>query len=454
MKSSSIAILAAGAVGLAAVAGLVITKRGEKPEQAAGKLFPNLAGKINDAARVEILKGGQQTTLVKDAQGAWSVESNGGYPAEFETIKSLIVGLSKSEIQEEKTSNPENYARIGVEDPKPAASKAAEPGKDAPPTPEAPGSTEVTLKDSGGQTLAAVILGNTPPAAGMGGEAARFARRAGEKQSYLVKPAPSAEPGIMTWVNREVMKIDGVRIQTVRIHSEKPLETPAAPTTDPNVEPPSTLAAPALPQDVLIERSAPTAQDALGKLEFKNLPTGREVKNAGQDGQIATAIAYLDMEDVAPAAKVADAPVVTTAEYRTKDGLAITLTTREKDGKTWGTIQASAFAVLPPAKAEEKPADAAPAKDGEKKDEAKPAEAQAGPAVPVIDPKIEDEAKKLNEKLGKWAFAIPSWKAGLFKSNWKELLKDPAQPSKPAGPTPEGMPLPMPPQSPPGGGPG
>lgn len=428
MKSSSIAILTAGALGLAAVAGLVISKRSDKPDPSAGKLFPNLSARVNDAARVEILKGGQQTVLVKGGEGAWSVESKGGYPAEFESVKALIVGLSKSEIIEEKTSNAESYTRIGVEDPKPAAPT----GQPALATPETMGSTQVTVKDSGGEALASVILGNAPAASGLSAEQARFARRTGEKASYLVKPAPAAEPGVMSWVNREVMKLDGVRIQSVRVHSAKPLEI-ALP-VDTNGDQPSTLAAPALPQDVLIERGAPTAQDGLGKLEFKNMPPGRELKTPGQDGQIATAIAYLDMEDVAPAASINDAPVLTTSEFRTKDGLSVVVTTREKDGKTWGTIQASAFAVLPPPKGEEKPADKPEApKDGEKKGEAKPAEATAGPAVPVVDPKIEDEAKKLNDKLGKWAFAIPSWKAGLFKSNWKELLKEP-EPAAAPGP--------------------
>lgn len=446
MNSSSIAILAAGALGLAAVAGLVLSKRGDKPEQAAAKLFPSLSAKVNDAARVEILRGGQQTVLVKSADGAWSVESKGGYPAEFENVKTLIVGLSKSEIIEEKTSNPESYSRIGVEDPKaPAAKPADAPAGDVP-TPESQGSTLVSLKDSGGQTLASVILGNTPAASGFSTEQAKFARRAGEKQSYLIKPAPAAEAGVMSWVNREVMKIDGVRIQSVRVHNAKPLEI-APPSGDPNAEQPSTLAAPALPQDVLIERGVPTAQDALGKLEFKNMPPGRELKTPGQDGQIATAIAYLDMEDVALATAVSEPPVLTTAEFRTKDGLSVVVTTREKDGKTWGTIQASAFAVLPPPKAEEKSVEKlaekpeAP-KEGAKKDEAKPADATAGPAVPIVDPKIDDEAKKLNDKLGKWAFAIPSWKAGLFKSNWKELLKEPTPPAAAPGPVAPETPMP------------
>jgi len=205
---------------------------------------------------------------------------------------------------------------------------------------------------------------------------------------------------------------------------------------------PPTLAAPALPQDVLIERGAPSEQDALGKLEFKNTPPGRELKSPGQDGQIATAISYLDMEDVTLASDVADVPVLTTAEYRTKDGLLLVVTTREKDGKTWGTIQASAFAVLPPAKPAEKVDDTKP---GEKKEESGPAEAAAGPAVPVVDPKIEEEAKKLNDKHGKWAYAIPSWKAGFLKSNWKDLLKEPTPAPQPAGPV-----APMPEEKAPG----
>lgn len=417
MKSSSIAVLAAGALALAAVAGLVMSRRGEAPALAAGKLFPALSARINEAARVEILRGGEQTVLAKAADGAWSVESKGGYPAEFENIKTLIVGLSKSEILEEKTANPENYSRIGVEDPKPST---------APVTPEALGSTQVTLKDAGGQTLASVILGNTPPASGgFSVEQAKFARRVGEKQSFLIKPAPNAEPGIMTWVNREVLKIDGTRIQSVKVSTTKPLEAPPA------SDAPS-LAPPPLPQDVLIERAQGSANDPLGKFEFKNMPAGRELKSTGQEGQIASALAYVDMEDVALAADIASAPIIATAEYRTKDGLAVVLTTREKDGKTWGTIQASAFAVLPPPRAEEKPTDAP--LDAEKKGDSKAGEASAGPAVPVVDPRIEDEAKGLNDKLGRWAFAIPAWKAGSFKSSWKELLKEPAPATEAPGP--------------------
>jgi hypothetical protein len=229
----------------------------------------------------------------------------------------------------------------------------------------------------------------------------------------------------MNWVNREILKIDGARIQSVKVSTAKPLEAP------PVSDAPS-LAPPPLPQEVVIERAQGTPADPLGKFEFKNIPPGRELKSVGQEGQIASALAYVDMEDVAPAEQVASEPMLTTAEYRTRDGLAVVLTTREKDGKTWGTFRATAFAVLPPPKSPE-PATGA-SNNEEKKGDDKPEEVATGPAVPVVDPKIEEEAKRLNDKLGKWAFAIPTWKANSFKSNWKDLLKELPAPAEAPGP--------------------
>ena len=96
------------------------------------------------------------------------------------------------------------------------------------------------------------------------------------------------------------------------------------------------------------------------------------------------ALEALDLEDVVPAAKL---PVpdksVTTASYTTFDGLTVTVKLFQHDNKSWV------------------------------------AAATAGSG------KAADEAKKLDARLSRWVYAIPTYKAKMIETKLGDLLEAP-----------------------------
>jgi hypothetical protein len=405
------------------------------------KLFSDLDSKINDVASIEIKKGKDTLALAKSEGNSWVLQSRAGYPAEFEKVKGLVVGLSKAAIIEPKTSSPALYAKIGVEDPEKATGK-----DDA-------GPALITLKDSGGKTIASVIVGNRSGAPGNPMEAPRgeqgtFVRRTGEAQSFLVKDLPPADTGILSWLKTEILRVEGARMQSATITSPgesapKPPEGTQAGSPD---APPSFAAA---GTEVVEMEKGPAGADYV----LKNPPAGRETK-PGALSSIATALSYVAMDDVAKADTIftGDLSQAVTADFKTSDGLHITAKVIDKDGKTWAMFAADCFPVLPTPKSEEAKDPAAPtpptppgptpAPADASKPEEKKAE-ESGPPVPTKDPKVVTEAEDLNKRLGGWAFAIPSFKAQQLKTRMKDVLKELAAPAAP--PMPGGQPG-MPPE--------
>ena len=110
-------LLAAVVVVVIAIALLVPrqTVRQETPH--AGLLLPDLATAVNEVNRLEIISAGNQpvATLEKGDQ-AWTVNELSGYPADWNTVRGVLAGLSEARVVEPKTDNPDFYPRLGVED--------------------------------------------------------------------------------------------------------------------------------------------------------------------------------------------------------------------------------------------------------------------------------------------------------------------------------------------------
>ena len=79
------------------------------------KVFPDLADKINDIAIIRV-KNASGETIVKKSDKGWGLESRGGYPVEFEKVKEALMSLADLSALETKTSKPDMYTRLGVED--------------------------------------------------------------------------------------------------------------------------------------------------------------------------------------------------------------------------------------------------------------------------------------------------------------------------------------------------
>jgi hypothetical protein len=175
-----------------------------------GKLLPDL--KIAELAQVDLRDAKNHVTLSRK-QDHWVVQERDGYPADFKAISDLVIKLADVKIVQADTVGESLLPRVEL----------VEPGKG-----EGAG-TLVELKDSGGKTLAAVVLGkvvlkkdpgNPLPSAQNGVPAARYVRVLGGTDQVVVVSDPlsaaEAQPG--RWLDKDLAKIE--RIKTLTVENE------------------------------------------------------------------------------------------------------------------------------------------------------------------------------------------------------------------------------------------
>ncbi len=277
MNRRRFSLLLAALAALAVLAGIALY--GERPGSRDSPLLqPGLKAQLNDIGRIVITGKGNATiaTLEKGA-GIWTVAERNNYSADVARIRKNLLALADARIVEEKTSNPEFYDRLGVQDP---ASDTA---------------SGVQLALTGGKTPVTVIVGQSPP----GTPDFTYVRRAGEAKSWLVAAQFDLAKTSGEWLDRLVTDIPAARIQSVTI-------------THPGGE------------ALRISHTGEQKTDGLTEFQVEDLPPGRQLSYAGVANGVAAGLAELQLEDVTTREVLGDnpgKPVV--ARFVTTDGLVV-----------------------------------------------------------------------------------------------------------------------------------
>jgi hypothetical protein len=328
------------------------------------KLMPTLADSIGKVAAVEIRQGDDAVVLER-ADGAWKLKSRGGYPVDAAKVRTLLVGLGQAELTVPKTSRPDKYAALELENP---AEKGAK-------------SHLIRVLDASGNAIAEAVLGKKR-VEGYGTDKAggTYVRRPGNPQTWLSNVDLDAPLAAKDWVKTAVLALESDKISRIGI------EVPGEPAL--RIE----RAAPAAPKDAKADSKA-DAKDAKapaaaaptvtpGKLAFVGLPgEGKKLKDASAPEAIARAVSSIDLEDVRQlAAPPTDG--VSLVKVETADGLAATLRLRKDGDAQWLSVTAAGG-------------------DGDAR-------------------KAADE---INAHTQGWEFKIPSYKADLILKKRADLLE-------------------------------
>ena len=168
------------------------SRRDSGEPRAEGALFlPQLTSALGTVSEIDLQKGAAEPAVtLHHAGGQWSVAQRGDYPADAAKIHKLLLSLADAKIVEEKTSNPANFAAIGVDDP-------AKPGA---------AGTQITLTTKDGKR--SVIIGK-PIGEG------NFARRGGEDRTFTVEPGIAADVEPKTWIDARLLDVPVAQIQSV-----------------------------------------------------------------------------------------------------------------------------------------------------------------------------------------------------------------------------------------------
>jgi len=137
----------------------------QKTTSASSALVPGLDENMNNISKFSVKKSGDTilSSISKSDKG-WVVDNRAGYEANVKTIRAVFNALAEAKLVEAKTSNPDNYTRLGVED---LTEEKAQ---------------GVLLTVEGLSKPVDVIFGND----GSSGKNTQYVRNLGEEQSWLI----------------------------------------------------------------------------------------------------------------------------------------------------------------------------------------------------------------------------------------------------------------------------
>lgn len=251
--------------------------------------LPELAAVVNDVSMLRVTsEGGSGVVTLERREGGWVVQESHEYPADWGVLRPLLADLSQAEVVEEKTSNPEYYDRLGVEDP------------------TAEGADSKLVEFPGRDVVPAVIVGNSAQ-----GREGQYLRRQGEARSVLVDREIRLPLDRSGWLDRDIVDIpeDDVVAVTIRHGDGEVIE---------------------------IQRSSTEVTD----FTLNDIPEGRKTRSAWTINQMASALSALQLDGVAPVDEVSWAGAIA-LEVSTEDGLQVKAQLAEDEEHRWIRLEAN-----------------------------------------------------------------------------------------------------------------
>lgn len=301
MTKRSLAIFSAITAVLVVLA--LVTYRGGGPSGApepGALFFPDLSGQLDQVQEVRVTHQGE-TFSIRRAENGWIVPGKHDYPANEETVVQTLRALAELREFEPKTSNPERFGELQVDNPEGEAE-----------------SRLVALLDGDGDVLAQMIIGKANTTNAILGRELVYVRRPGEEQSWLAVGNPNVPSDEGDWAQRRIMDVDAERMRRYVLTRADGDE---------------------------VRVSRPNHREVTG-WRIENLPAGREQKTASVVAGPSSAVDNLNFRDVRPASEVNfDANPAGTVELRTFDGVVVNATlAREGEGEdatVWVRFEAS-----------------------------------------------------------------------------------------------------------------
>jgi len=349
-------------VTIAVVIAAVAVNRQRAPTTTLEKqhLFPALAEKVNDVHSLELSRHNEKLLITRRG-GQWHIQQADGYPADFSRIRETVIAVADLLVLSEKTSNPELYERLGVEDP---AREDAD-------------SVLLTLLDASEAPLVSLIVGRQRRSKSPQDTPGLYVRLPGESTTLLVEGRIDASVQVKDWFDRDLFSIDGDRVKNIHI-----------------VHPDG--------ESLRLQRV-----EKAGDLVLTDIPENMEMQSSVVVSRMGTLLEDVFVDDVVKAEKAADG-AQTIATVQTFDGRVATINSATLGGTGYSRFHFSA-AETPSA-----------GDDGNGEDDAGAADDDSGEKKP--DPAAEADA--LNDRLSGWAYAIPAFKFELFTRRPADLLTE------------------------------
>ncbi|MEM7081457.1 MAG: DUF4340 domain-containing protein [Pseudomonadota bacterium] len=195
MNAKTVGIL--GLVVVAAALFIWMSQNDVETNQAGEVLLSGLAQELDDVSELALANAAGDTVTIEQTNGQWTVREKSRFYANSKMVGNLLVAAADATVSEAKTSNPELYDQIGVQDLSQDDSRA------------------VKLSITAPSKTYELLIGNQSGRFG----GSTFVRRAGEAESFLVTPMLSAEVNVPLWLQTSVLDIDAADVQSVQIQA-------------------------------------------------------------------------------------------------------------------------------------------------------------------------------------------------------------------------------------------
>jgi hypothetical protein len=328
------------------------------------KLYPALKSNLAAVTGVTVYKAGDQlSTELAKVGNAWKVKQRHDYPADAGKVSALLIALESAVLLEQKTSSPERYGALSVQD----VSDAETSG--------------VRIELAGVKTPVSLIVKRDA------GTRSTFVRRAGEKESWSVgsEIEVAAEPS--QWLKKDLLNVGADRIQEASVQ----LSSSPAYSAHKNAR-------------------ADTNFDVTG------IPKARELNSVTVANAFAQALSSLQLDDVRPASEVIGDKSSGRVEFRTFDGLVIECVSYGTSEQHWMTVKASFSTdqakkfhlVTASSSADSSASSVAPNREG---------------SLETVSKSVEAEVAAINEASTGWAYSLPTYKYDSIFKPLEDLLK-------------------------------
>jgi hypothetical protein len=375
-KHFSWLLIATVVIGLVVV--LLPGKTGKESDIEVTSLLPGFAEQVNSVDQVQVVgAGGITLATLKRQDQAWVVEEFHNYPADWNQLRTLLAALAQAKVVEPKTSNPDYFDRLGVDDVANEGSKA----------------TLLRVSGPGGQH--AVLVGNAAE-----GRDGRYVRLADGDRALLIDQQLELPADAKGWLQRDIVNISDAEVVEFSSKQADGSE---------------------------IRASKASADD--DDFVLQDIPEGREIQSAWSVNSMANALSNLQLDAVV-AADTVDFSTASQFRLLTADGLEVLAEVADAGEQKWLRLSAQVYAVDNAAQDAEPATDAAPDDEaagslaaGEEGSNASVAEGSTTAEKADTPPNASERAAEINQRVQGWAYAIPGFKADTMSKRMEDLLK-------------------------------
>jgi|TARA_Y100000310_G_scaffold344219_2_gene455792 hypothetical protein len=366
MNSKTIGILAA-IIAVSVVIVFASSRSTEPVDPLLGTpVFPGLNDALGELRQVDIVTGKDEINLALLEDG-WVVTNRDGYPASFDKLSSLLDNLTEADFAERKTSKPEYFDRLGLRDLDDQESEA------------------VKLKIvTGGQEPRELLVGKA--ASSRSGQYFRFL---GEQQAWLMNAQLDVETDAEEWLEPAIINIDSERVRKVTHTS-------------------------ASGEQLTVVREGGEAEN----FEVVDLPADKKLKYGTVANALGRSLVNVRLKDVRKADGF-DLSDSGKAEYWCKNGLVVSVLTKEMDGQYY-----LSFAV-----------DAGEASEVVANDSDEPDSNEAPASGSETDegsnqPDLAEEVAGLKKDLDAWVFEVTQFTFDEFTKTLADMVEEEKEPEK------------------------